>query len=660
MNNPLEIRFDSRTGAVSGVMVNGKNYAAAAPEVFTLQLLDRNGDPRLLKSSEFVNGSHPDFPGLRVETDCRQDGTAAKFRCAVKNVPADLVVEWVDYPQICVPYGNDLFLPVLDGVIVKDPKARKSYHPITFSKRYTSYGFNYPGRAQMQCMAYYDASGNGFYFAALDEKKSTKAVEYEPLENMVRLSMQTFTGCDFGEDCCFDFDYTVQGISRGWQEACTLYRSWFESFTPPPKPYPGWLEDSPVVLIYPVRGHGMDTGEMEPNCYYPYTNILKTVDEYAERLDSRIMALPMHWEGTAPWAPPYVWPPYGGEENLLELGQKLHDKGNLLGLYCSGTAWTCESCITDYAPGCTPEQEKQMVCGPKGELEAMVCNSVEAQRFGYELCMTEEWSRKTMLDEISKMTGAGVDYIQILDQNLGGAMHNCYAQDHDHPPVPGKWQTDAVHSLLKESIGSSSLLLGCEAAAADAFSDVLQLNDARPIFGFKQGISVPAQQFVLHGRSTNFSGNQGGANWVFDNEKSPENLLWRLGYSFDAGDLLAVVLKEDGLPHWSWCLPWSTPAPEAEPVWELIANLNKMRKTYPEFLLYGKKIIPPFEIKVPRHTMYYMGKPADFDSCFVSCWESPSGRRALTAANPFKMPQSVEINGEKLEIPQLSAVCRMI
>ena len=37
--------------------------------------------------------------------------------------------------------------------------------------------------------------------------------------------------------------------------------------------------------------------------------------------------------------------------------------------------------------------------------------------------------------------------------------------------------------------------------------------------------SVPAQQFVLHGRSTNFSGNQGGANWVFDNEKSPENQL---------------------------------------------------------------------------------------------------------------------------------------
>ena len=82
---------------------------------------------------------------------------------------------------------------------------------------------------------------------------------------------------------------------------------------------------------------------MQTNEYYPYTKALPTLEHYSKVFGAKIMALLMHWEGSAPWAPPYVWPPYGGQENYLEFVKGLHGKGNLAGLYASGIGYTIKS-----------------------------------------------------------------------------------------------------------------------------------------------------------------------------------------------------------------------------------------------------------------------------------------------------------------------------
>ncbi|MDG0813791.1 DUF6259 domain-containing protein [Cohnella rhizosphaerae] len=108
----------------------------------------------------------------------------------------------------------------------------------------------------------------------------------------------------------------VLGVFHGdWHQAAELYRRWFEQGSTPPRiadnpELPAWYRESPVVVTYPVRGV-KDTGSMDPNEYFPYVNAIPHLERLSERFDSKVMALLMHWEGSAPWAPPYIWPPYG-------------------------------------------------------------------------------------------------------------------------------------------------------------------------------------------------------------------------------------------------------------------------------------------------------------------------------------------------------------
>ncbi len=659
-------------GAIASIRRHGRELGAPAAEAFTMELLDRNGEALRLRSREFrreggVFTAHPAMPSLKVAIAVRADRDFVRFRPQVTGVPGDWVVSWIDAPQVCYPLrqGIDLVLPLHDGVIISDPTLRKApYHPIGFAKRGQPYGTFYPGRAQLQCMAFC-RGGDGVYFAAQDPHCATKAVEYEVCGEAVRLSLQTFTGCDFGQDYRPDWDYVLAGIDGDWQSAAELYRDWVEAqnWLPPMADYPEWMRQSPVVAIYPVRGHGRDVGEMEPNCYFLYVNAMPHIRRFQKEFGAPILALLMHWEGTAPWAPPFVWPPFGGEAALAKFRDALHDSGNLLGLYCSGTAWTCSSSILPgYAPGCTPEQERMMLRGPKGELEASVCNGLQSQRLGYELCLAEAPARKIVLDEILKMADFGVDYAQFFDQNHGGCVHNCFARDHHHPPVPGGWQAAMQHGVMAEAareIGARgrSMLLGCESAAADVYAQFLSLNDARASFVRYYGRPIPMQQYVLHGRSANFAGNQGGTRWICDFSRSPYNLNRRLAYAFSAGDLLSVTLKEDGHAHWCWSYEWDRPAPPQPMFWTLMRNLNQVRRQYPEYLLLGRMQRDAAAVTGETCVEYDCeGRKREFPAFCHSTWQAPDGRRALIAANYLDRPQRLAIDGKPTTVAPCSAI----
>ena len=660
-------------GEVASLRYRGRELCVPAAEAFTMELLDRNGEAMTLRSSEFTfdgtsYSAHPAVPGLTVTVavTVADDGSAFRFRPRVTGVPDSLVLSWFDGPQLVYPthHGIRLLLPLHDGVVIDNPvrKGSRVYHPIGFSKRGQAYGSAFPGRAQFQFMAFYRENEGGVYFAAHDPRCTTKAVEYDPGDDGVRLSLQTFTGCGFGADYTPDWDYIVSGFDGNWQGAAELYRSWHETVFHPRADFPRWMEKSPLVMIYPVRGHGLDTGEMEPNCYFPYSRALPFVRRFQNDLRAPVMALLMHWEGTAPWAPPYVWPPFGGEAMLAEFRDALHKEGNLLGVYCSGTAWTCTSSILpEYAPGCTPEQEKMMLRGPKGELEASVCNGVNSQRLGYDLCLAEEPARRIVTEEILKLADFDIDYAQFFDQNHGGCVHNCFARDHHHPPVPGPWQTEMQADFMREIAETlrkrgKTMLLGCESAAAEPFAEFLALNDARASFGGSFGEPVPLQQFILHGITANFAGNQCGSRWLCDFGRSPYSLNRRMAYGFRAGDLLSVTLKEDGNAHWCWALPWSEPAPAQEMLLALLKNLTRMRQAHPEYLLHGKMLSDALPVSGETLEEFDLeGRAKPYPAFYHTTWESPEGRRAVIAVNYLDREQQLRVGGRAVTLSGCSA-----
>ena len=675
------LRLADGNGAVEFLCgTDGVGRLVSATEAFTLQLLDGKGEPTRLKSSDFafegfsrveraerveksphalhgqtITWRHAN--GLIVRMEVTAEGGEFRFKPSVESIPAGMMLEWFDGPQIHVSAEKTLFWPYVDGVEVTDVTRRDSpYRPIRFRDRNWRGIYSlYPSYCQMQFLAAYK-NGKGVYFSAVDDRHTPKNVDWERLgDGTVRLLLLTFCGDLTDGAWRPSFYYALRPYDGGWMEACERYRDWVRTlpdFAHLPA-RPKWMYDSPVNLIYPVRGEGLDNKprNMKPNGYYPYVNAMSAVEKYGKLLDSCIMALLMHWEGTAPWAPPYVWPPYGGEGELAKFRDALHARGDLLGVYCSGTAWTQVSCIVpSYSLEQRFEQEhlgRHMVRGPKGEITAGCCNGPDSQRFGCEMCLADDWSARTVIDEIAKMSRFGVDYCQFFDQNNGGGWHFCYAKHHGHPPIPGAWEVETMVSLQKKVAAAAArdgMLLGCESSAATPYVPQLFYNDARFSWAFCRGgiggtRPVPGSAFVFHEWMCNFSGNMCASRDI--------DPFYRWSYAFHDGDMLSLILGRDNGLVVGWGRSWDEEFPEQGALVSLVRRFNALRKKHSSFLLEGRMIKPfircesrPTRLLVSKERRQYSPEVSEV---FVSFWENAKGERIGFATNWRREPSDLKI-----------------
>lgn len=678
INGNSAIELSDGKAALISYVIKGRELCLNKNEapLITVKLLDDKGNPYYFNSNEALKVNVENHAGKCVinftemnEIDCtavieKNSDNGFLWSLSLKN-RSGMIIEWVEYPAIRLKNtlsgnGGDskLFWPVGEGVLIENASLRENsiwkYREIT--RKTGGYNGFYPASATMQYMAFYNDL-SGLYIGAHDTLCAPKTLEWYSEDDSIAIELRNFAN-GAKEDYTMEYSIVTLEFEGDWQDAAELYRSWMEENIKLPKKLyqkndlPKWLSESPVIVLYPIRG-SMDRGDMTPNMYYPYTNILKYIEEYSRKTDSKIMALLMHWEGTAPWATPYVWPPYGGEEEFKKLVLALHEKGNLIGVYCSGIGWTTKSFLDPSLDFSDKYDENLMCKTPQGEIEQ---SSVIGPpiREGYDMCPVSDKVADIVSGEVVSIAKSGCDYAQYFDQNLGGESSFCYARDHGHPSTPGVWQNDAMIKIFEKAnadlkeIGSN-MLIGCEGAAAEPFIGHLPFNDLRYEVTFFSGKPVPAYSYLFHEYLNNFMGNQNLIELTWDFDKNPESLLYRIAYSFASGDLITFPLGKDGNVHWGWDVPWDIPAPEQEPIFELTKNLNFWRKQYKEFLHTGRMVkAKPFS-NVDCYTLNLVcGDKMDFDSLITARWRDSSGAEKQVIVNFLNREQKCKIKCEKV------------
>jgi len=691
-NDFLSISLDETLTAVESIVYADHNLLSSGytnQPVFNLRFRHRDEGGRIVEfDATQASLIHSRLKKDKLIVDYEGfDGAELKVRVVIRLSKGERLSAWditvdngtpylldhIDFPNLTVK--NDLiatggsghvFWPAQEGCLIEDMRIREEggwlrYQPIEYP--FIGWGGQYPNSVQMQFMAYYNDNG-GLYLATHDDRCYPKAFEFHRVnDDAIKLDLRLFTGGAAKGGYTLPYHVIVGVFDGDWFDAADIYRCWVESsdMKLPPKiadneTLPDWFFSSPVVITYPVRGV-RDLGDQTPNKLFPYTNAIQYIDRYAEAFGSPIMALLMHWEGSAPWAPPYVWPPYGGEKMYGDFVNALHEKGNLAGLYASGIGYTLHS-NTDPSYDMTDEFEREglskvMKIAPDGTLATNgVCAGNYAQRTGYDMCPANDFVKQVAAGQIAEIVNSKTDYIQYFDQNLGGGAYHCYGTEHGHSYGPGLWLIEEMAALYDNcrSIihhAGKQCLIGCEAAAAEPFMPYLLFNDARATINLAAGRPVPAYAYVYHEYVNNFMGNQNGVSHMINMEKSPANFLQRLAYAFCAGDLLTVIIRDDGEMIWDWGGSWTVPGPDRQQTVQLINNLCGWRQGLgKDYLIYGR-MVKPLPIEGARHVPMITraaGREIPFESVFTSSWLLPDGRKAQFVVNYLPEYQTVTVD----------------
>ena len=260
----------------------------------------------------------------------------------------------------------------------------------------------------------------------------------------------------------------------------------------------------------------------------------------------------------------------------------------------------------------------------------------------YAVCVGTEKGRQMVLDHTRRLAELGPDVIQQFDQGPGARA--CYALDHDHPPVPGPWLTEAFKSLLEADTKiaraiNPSVAMSAEGFPPEIYIQKLHMFDARVT---RSGNPFPLLQFLYHEFIIGIAGlGMGNIN----DEAMRANVARALveGYALD------LNLRDKGRINYGWEYSWSSnTVPDQAAILDWAKRANRFRAGVArDYLIFGRMLRPWKVTNTSKRELVDGTAP----SVMSGTWQSPSGKIAVVLVNYTNDAESplVELEGKGTE-----------
>jgi hypothetical protein len=609
---------------------------------------------------------------VNVEVRMKPGDPASYWSIAVNN-RAGLAITDVQFPFLLVSYklagtpsSEALLIPFWMGRLLNSPKPQQLQPDSPRAWQFrpeTNAFFHYPGLTMAQFLAFYNDRA-GILLSCRDTSgriKLIKAVHHQP---GIRLGM-THVG-DWPADGTRQLEYeiAVQAFHGDWYTAAEIYRDWSlqQPWAQAPlhkrNDVPEWLLEYPPHIMIRLQGE-LDEGPTSPNSeFLPYTKLTPLLDRISARVESPLVPVLMAWEKGGPWVYPDCFPPVGGEESLADFARQARERKWHVGSYSNGTRWVTEQLWSGYQG----EEYFETHGGEKS-----VCRTAEGQlwreqwdlrwRSSYTCCVAVSQTHEIALNYVERLVACGLDWIQFLDQNVGCATFPCYASDHGHPRMPGRWMSAGMQRLLSEcnaiarridseSGGARPIIFSVESPPNEYFMPFFSVCDNRvsPPGFHVMADYVPLYHFLYH----EFLLMQGG----FGFGPEPYHLVTQTAYNFVLGQICGGVLTGDGTllnkDTINWA-PWQPHVGNNEDPLEMLRCATALRRGKGRsYLALGRMQRPSRVTGIPTVKWTYEERDNAIPAVFHAAWRDPRGNFAVALANWTGEEHKVVIEDRRL------------